>query len=157
MAEEAGGDDHAAPDSPAGSPPGSATGSKHAISTAAGGRRNKKQQLADEAAAAAAAEAAHSAAESAVQTPPISALNQPTQRAIIHSRNAIFAQYVALHQQQARALLDSTQIMLDAEQKARGESGRQVQLLINQIFAVLIKHRNCSDAHDSLFIRCIQI
>jgi hypothetical protein len=94
------------------------------------GRRSKKQRAEDEAAALLAAQAAEAAArEAAVQTPAVTALNQPTQRAVITSRDAIYSQYVTLYQSQVSAVIDTCGATLAAERKARGEWEMQVAML----------------------------
>jgi hypothetical protein len=125
----------AAAESPAPSPTTSSSKSRGNTSgSVSPSRRSTKQREADEAAAAAAAAAAEQERQlslSASQTPTISTLNQPAQRAIVAARNALFARYVALVQQQAAAVLHASQQMLDAEEKARKEWEAQVHLLTN--------------------------
>lgn len=122
--------------SPTGSPrssgrasgPTSPLASPHARRTGAGG---KKQKAEEEAAALAAAAAAALAAEAQIQTPSVSGLNQPTQRAVISSRDAIFQQYVALYHQQVESVIAAAERQLAAEEKARREWEDMVSRLRN--------------------------
>jgi hypothetical protein len=121
----------AAPESPSSSRPGSSSGAKAATASIAPGARKSKKKNAADSSAAPPESAQLSAANISHQTANVTGLNQPSQRAALSSRDALYNQYRRIYSEKVTNVVATCELQLAAEAKANKEFNVQIARLQN--------------------------